>query len=360
MSDHADEAFFRHLCQHAGVALIATDVQLRIRFWNAAAGRLFGSSAEAMLGEPLISIVPADRRVIAKRLLHRTADRGEINAFEFPHRDPAGTPMFLAVSLSPIIDEAGRTAGVSVCVRDVTRRIETERALADASKMTALGSMAGAIAHHFNNLLGGLVTTADFAQTSDDPAVLTRALRSVVTSLTRAGRLTTALLAFAEGERTDSETEEVTNIVRAFIARLEPRLRQCNIRLETILTPTSARLSAKRLQTILDYLAANACEAMPGGGTLTIELTVPPESGDLVLRISDTGFGMSEADLRHAFEPFYTTKSEGTPGTAAHPGLGLAVVHGIVRSLGGNVTLCSSLGQGTVCSIRIPGNQPTG
>lgn len=358
MVEATDDAYFRHLCHHAGVALIATDARLRIRFWNAAASRIFGSTAEVMLGEPLLSVVPGERRALAERLLERALTRGETNSFEFPHRDPAGGRMFLAVCVSPIINDAGERIGVSVYIRDVTRRIETQQALADAAKMTALGTMAGAIAHHFNNLLGGLVTSADFAQTSDDPEALRRVLRTIVGTLGRASRLTVALLAFAEGEHTDSATAEAGDTIRRFVETIEPRLGQCRIRLETVLAAAGCRLPIRCLETLLDCLTSNACEAMPEGGTLRIELLKPPDRSEAVLRIADTGRGMSEEDLRHAFEPFYTTKAVDPAGAAAHPGLGLAVAHGIVRSLGGTVTLCSSPGEGTICSVQIPLKRP--
>lgn len=354
MTNSPDDAFFRHICVHAGVALIATDAQLRIRFWNQAATRLFGGSPEAMQGELLTTIVPADRRSIAERLLQRALARHEASTFEFPHRAPDGTPMFLAVSVSPVIDDTGQSTGVSVYIRDVTRRIESERALTEATKMAALGSMAGAIAHHFNNVLGGLVTSADFAQSSDDPDMLRRVLKSIVGTLSRASGLTQALLAFAEGDHSDGELADIGETVRRFIESVEPKFKRCGIRVEMHIEPVNLRTPARRLRTILDCLTANACEAMPQGGTLRIEVGVSPNATEVLLRISDTGVGMTELELRHAFEPFFTTKCEGTPGSTEHPGLGLPVVHGIVRSLGGTVTLASIPNEGTCCTVHLP------
>jgi C4-dicarboxylate-specific signal transduction histidine kinase len=252
----------------------------------------------------------------------------------------------------------GRGTGVSVYIRDVTRRIESERALTEATKMAALGAMAGAIAHHFNNVLGGLVTSADFAQSSDDPDLLRRVLKSIVNTLTRASQLTQALLAFAEGDHSDSELADVGETVRQFIETVEPKLTRSGIRVEAQIAPVRLRIPARRLRTVLDCLTANACEAMPEGGTLRIEICVPPDATEMLLRITDTGAGMSEFDLRHAFEPFFTTKCEGTPGSVEHPGLGLAVVHGIIRSLGGAVTLASNPGEGTCCTIHLPLSGP--
>ncbi len=358
MPEQFDDAFFRHICSHTELALIATDDKLQIRYWNHAASRLFGGSADAMRGELLTTIVPADRRNIADRLLHRALLRRECSTFEFPHRHPDGKPMFLAVNICPIIDDSGNTLGVSVYARDVTRRIESERALADAGKMAALGTMAGALAHHFNNLLGGLITRADFAQSSDDPDTLHRALRSIVSTLSRTGKLTQALLAFAEGDTIEGETAEVHEAVRQFLDGIQPKLDSLGIRVDSHIEAVRHRLSIRQIRTLLDCLTANACEAMTHGGTLQIELLQPSDADEFILRLSDTGPGMSEDSLRHAFEPFYTTKSEGIPGSPDHPGLGLAVVHGIVRSLGGTVTLASQPGQGTTCTVHLPTPHP--
>src|ERR1051325_7673573 len=100
MAQLPDDPFFRQICLNAGVALIATDPQLRIRFWNAAASRVFGGAAEAMLGQSIISVVPAERRVLAERLFDRTLSKREVAEFEFPHLSPTGESSYLAVTIS--------------------------------------------------------------------------------------------------------------------------------------------------------------------------------------------------------------------------------------------------------------------
>jgi len=354
MSEPVSEDFFRDICLHAGVAIVATDTQLRIRFWNPAAARLFGRPAEAMLGGSIMAIVPPKRLKVARRLFERALHQGKISEFEFHHRDPAGIPVDLAVSIAPVIDERSTCTGISVHVRDVTRRIESERMTAEAQKMAALGNMAGAVAHHFNNILAGLITTADFSQNSDDPQVLRRALQTITSTLTRASKLTLALLAFAEGEHGEGPLEDVTDTVRRFVADLDPRLREMGIKLEADLQAIGCTLPEKQLYTILDCLTINACDAMPDGGIFRVELAPSSDGRDLVLRISDTGWGIAQEDLSRVFEPFFTTKALGPTGLMDHPGLGLAVVHGIVRSLGGTVTLCSSRADGTICSVQLP------
>ena len=352
--EQVSDEFLRDACLHAGVAMIAADADLRVRFWNRAATRFFGGSAESMYGQEITSIVPHERRELAHRFIGRTLQSGEITEFEFSHRDPAGQPVYLAITVSPIIDQQGGHVGVTVHVRDVTRRIDAERTAGETRKMAALGTMAGAISHHFNNLLCGLITSADFARDSTDPQVLQRTLRAIVPILNRASGLTRNLLAFAEGDHTHSPPENVAVILKRFLESVKDVAAVRNIEIRSHIEPVDAELPAKQLTTILDCLGANAAEAMPDGGTFTVQLEPTADGQDFVLRVSDTGHGIPEEQLTRVFEPFFTTKGLDSTGSADHPGLGLAVVHGIVRDLGGGVTFCSSPETGTTFSVRLP------
>jgi signal transduction histidine kinase len=300
-----------------------------------------------------MSIVPYERRELASRLFERALQKREVSEFEFPHRNPLGEAMYLAVTISPIMDEHGNSTGVSVYVRDVTRRMELEREVAESQKMSALGTMAGAVAHHFNNVIGGIITSVDFARNSDNPKTMRRTLETTVAALSRASQLTLGLLAFAEGDHSDTWTGDLTEIVKEFVASLESRFANQNIRVESDVQPVRAMMPAKRITSILEGVTANACEAMPQGGRLRIEL-LPDGPGQIRLRVSDTGAGIASEDLPRVFEPFFTTKGDDPSAPKDHLGLGLAVVHGLVKDLGGSVTLESTLRQGTTCNVILP------
>jgi signal transduction histidine kinase len=220
--------------------------------------------------------------------------------------------------------------------------------------MSALSTMAGAVAHHFNNLLGGVLTSIDFALATDDPAVLRRALRTTVSALSRANDLTVNLLSFAEGDRSPSSPEDAARTVNHFVESVAPRLAESQVKLETDVLAVTPIVPAKQLLTILDCLETNATEAMPDGGTLRIEL-LPGPGHSLVLRVSDTGPGIPRDQLPYVFEPFFTTKRGGPPNDTMHAGLGLAVVHGLVKDLGGVVTVGPAEGGGTICTVCLPG-----
>lgn len=353
MSDEAIMPFLQSLCEHAGIAIVGTDENFVIRFWNFAAERMFGYTAEAAMGQPIWLIIPPERHGLAQRMLDRAVSRGETSELELRRPDASGKTHHLAVTVSPVPSAGGRVVGASICIRDVTRGMDLLRDVAEMQRMSALGSMAGAVAHHFNNLLGGALTALDFAQDAGDPELLRRALKIALSALVRVSELTRGLLAFAEGDHTESPTEDATATVRRFVDRKRAEWARRNVVLETNLRSLGARLPTRRLLTILEALTANACEAMVGGGTLRIELEQGPGT-TVVLRVSDTGVGIPEEQLRHVFEPFYTTKRAAGPDDAEHIGLGLAVVHGIVKDLGGTISLGRADTGGAVCTVCLP------
>jgi signal transduction histidine kinase len=231
--------------------------------------------------------------------------------------------------------------------------MELLRNVAEAQRMSALGSMAGAVAHHFNNLLGGIMTTIDFAQEADDAEMNRRALRTTATVLARAKMLAHSLLAFAEGDHSDSPSEDMTETVGRFIESNRAKWAELDIEVEADLEAVGVSAPAKRVLTVLDVLTTNAREAMLDGGTMRVGLSRVGHDR-VSLQVSDTGVGVPAEQVRHVFDPFFTTKRSQESGHPTHPGLGLAVVHGIVKDLGGTVTLDPREGGGSVLTVNLP------
>lgn len=348
---------YRLICDHSGVALIAADIDLKVQVWNTAATRVFGVTAERMMGVSVLSVLPADRREAAERLLRRTLAEREVDEFEFDQPDMGGGRRYFAASVSPLVDCGDVTIGVLVWVRDVTRRMQLAQELALGRKMAALGEMAGAVAHHFNNILGGLVTSADFALAARDPNIDRRVLEQTSRSLARATRLVENLLAFAEGDRRTDALADLAEVLLHALDQIEPDLNRAGIKLELNLRQVPpAEVPRSRMTTAIFNFLHNAVEAMPDGGQLRVSLE--HVEGNNVLRITDTGCGVAEDRLDRVFEPFYSTKgvAGGTGGQAA--GLGLAVAHGIVREVGGRISFNSRVGAGTTVEICIPAGPP--
>lgn len=346
-------AYYRVLCETLGVAVIATDRELTIRTWNASAARMFGAGAETMIGTPLAKVVPQDRRNIADRMCRRALETGETIQFEFQHRDEQGEKRELAATVAPVVSDAGERFGVSVCVRDITRRIGLQAELMEGRKMIALGEMAGAIAHHFNNILGGMVTSIDFSVSSGDVEIQSRVLQQVGMALTRATTLVNGLLAFAEGDQRAEDLADFTEIINELADEFEPQAAAFHVRF-TLTMPKLPVIPFPRVQllTIFRNILRNGLEAMPRGGELRLDVSRQEQS--MVILVEDTGCGLDESAKSRIFEPFWTTKnSVSSPGGRA-TGLGLAIAHGLVQMLGGTISVTSQPARGACFRVTLP------
>ncbi|WP_327001788.1 ATP-binding protein [Dactylosporangium sp. NBC_01737] len=266
---------------------------------------------------------------------------------------------------------AGRKVRCAV-ITDVTEREHLQRRLRQSDRLESLGQLAAGVAHDFNNLIGIINGYAGMAAADLEPAAAAdptwRTLHADLTEIVAAGdratALTRQLLSFA---RADPAPEARTLDLNSIVTDLDTLLRRAvgeDITVVTHLTdrPWPVRADPGRLEQVLVNLAVNARDAMPGGGTLTVE-TAPVTVDEhyaaqhpgartgrfMRLRVSDTGTGMSRATLERAFEPFFTTKPKGH-GT----GLGLATIYGIITQAGGHAQIYSELGHGTTITALLP------
>ena len=233
--------------------------------------------------------------------------------------------------------------GISL-IEDVTGRRELEEQLRQAQKMDAIGKLAGGIAHDFNNLMTAVIGYSDLLlRDSSDEKI--EAIRDCAL---RATDLTRQLLAFSR--RQIMQTQEID--LRDVVERMDSLLRRLigeDIRLltKTDDQPVPVRADRTQLEQVVMNLAVNARDAMPDGGTLSLE--VAAEGPSAVLTVTDTGTGMDAETRKRIFEPFFTTKS-----LAVSSGLGLSTVHGIVGQSGGTIEVESEPGDGARFTVRLP------
>ena len=263
-----------------------------------------------------------------------------------------------------IRDETGKVECFEVIVEDITERKILEEQTRQAQKMEAIGQFAEGIAHDFNNLLQVILGQSQLVSKQIDPHSGSGVrLQHVVAAAERAKWLTTQLLLFGRQDAAELQVID-PNAVLAELRTLLERLIGEDIVLVTELSPTPGRVRSDRglIQQVIMNLAANARDAMPGGGTLTIatedveinetsaaEHRGVPAGRYVMLRVTDSGSGMDAATQARLFEPFFTTKEAGK-GT----GLGLAVVRSIVAHSGGHVTVQSELGRGSTFNVFLP------
>ncbi|HEX5782771.1 MAG TPA: ATP-binding protein, partial [Solirubrobacteraceae bacterium] len=255
----------------------------------------------------------------------------------------------------------GRSAAL-VLSHDVTERLRLEERLGQAEKMEAIGRLAGGVAHDFNNLLTVISGYAEILLArSDLPG--REQLAEISHAAEQAAGLTRQLLAFSRRQVLHPRVLDLNDIV----AGMEPMVRRIigdDVSVGVRLTPSLAAVEADQAQIerVILNLAANARDAMPNGGRLTIETANVELDDDYVtsrgegtpgtnvlLAVSDTGVGMSEEVQRHLFEPFFTTKGPG-----AGTGLGLSTVFGVVKQSGGSIYVYSEEGRGTTFKIYLP------
>lgn len=353
MTTSNNNEFCRQVCENLGVALIAADAALAVRIWNHAAARMFGAETHQMLGTNMKSVFPIAVREQAAACLNRALEEGDISSLEFEHRDEHGDRRELIATFSPVVCDNGARIGASASIRDITHRIALQRELDESRKMAALGELAGAVAHHFNNLLGGLVTSNDFAAQSGDPAIMLRVLKQSGQSLLKTSRLVNGLTAFAQGNQHADDLSDLTEIVLGVAEGLERELETSNIDFQLDL-PAFPVIPVGRAQltTIIRNIARNSIEAMPKGGILSIQCRY--EEQVAVVDINDTGCGLNEEACCRVFEPFWSTKATARdhPGTVV--GLGLSIAHGLAQVIGASIQVSSTPGKGTQFRIRIP------
>jgi PAS domain S-box-containing protein len=254
-----------------------------------------------------------------------------------------------------------RGLGIST---DVTDRRILEEQYQQAQKMDAMGRLAGGVAHDFNNLLTAILGYCELLLADFDPHDPRRAdIAEIQTAGTSAAGLTRQLLAFSRKEIIEPTVLNLNGVVASMRLMLQRVIGE-DVAIELALSPVLASVKTDRgqVEQIIMNLAVNARDAMPAGGTLTIEtanvtlddhyalthLSVKP-GAYVALIVSDSGTGMTPDVLARLFEPFFTTKEPGK-GT----GLGLATVHGIVQRSGGSVTVDSEPGKGTAFKVYFP------
>ncbi len=356
------ERRFRALIEHSSDMLLLVDGEGDIQLWSRAASEVLGWSEGEVLGTDALALVhPDDRDGVAaafRGCMASGAGSAAPHRARMRHRD-GGYRIVDGVARD--LRDDPDVGAVVMNVRDVTEQVRTEELLLQSQKLDSIGRLAGSIAHDFNNLLTVILCGAESEGEALDAgkAVAREDIEQIREAGERARDLTRHLLAFARRQVISPTAVDLGAMV-AGSERLLQRLLGETIRLETSLAPSlwPVRCDPAQIEQVLFNLAVNARDAMPGGGTLSIEtanLPADPGQPDLGggdgvrLRVRDSGSGMSREVKDHLFEPFFTTKPSGR-GT----GLGLATVYGIVRQAGGQVRVESDPGKGTTFDVLLP------
>jgi two-component system, cell cycle sensor histidine kinase and response regulator CckA len=297
--------------------------------------------------------------------VHTALATGIPQRFAYEIDRPAGRKWFdaLVIPLAPDSGDRKRDRLVLFVPRDVTERHTLEVDLRQAQKMEALGRLAGGVAHDFNNILTAIMGYGSLLEGRLDRTMGPASeLVEMMKAAERAAMLTQQLLAFSRRQVVAFRQVSLNELVGDMQRMLE-RIIGEDVQLVADLAPElpEVHFDPGQLQQVVLNLAVNAREAMPSGGTLTLSTRSVAQSARragepelapgryVVLQVTDTGVGMDESVRARIFEPFFTTK-----GRKGGTGLGLAMVYGIVRQAGGDVTVASEPGKGTTFHIYLP------
>ncbi len=350
------------LTDSAPDAIITFDEDFRITYANPASSEVFGHSLHRLIGMSIRDLMPESPGTRQLREIYQRRDRGmAISDVDIQgiREDRSLIPLQVSVSTHRI-----REQGYTTCiVRDLSagRRSEKQREaleiqLRASQKMESIGQLSGGIAHDFNNLLIAILGYADLVMQADNPEKLNGYLAEIKKAGERGMEMTRKLQTFSRRQTIEPRLIEVNELIQG-VRELITRLLPGNIEIEfnSRVTDTYLYADPTQLEQVLVNLAINARDAMASGGRIAVQLSTEPgiekgrEPNLLVIEISDTGSGMDDEVMAHIFEPFYTTKPEGS-GT----GLGLAIVSGIIKQHRGFIKVDSTLGVGTRFHIYLP------
>ncbi len=364
------ERRYRELFDEAPVGYHEVDKNGIIVRVNKTEAEMLGYEPRELLNRPVWEIIKQEgiREITLAKL---SGDLKPALGYEglFVRKDGSSIPVLVDDRL--ILDSNGNITGMRVTIHDISRlkelerqREELERQLRQAQKMEAVGQLAGGIAHDFNNILTAITGyTSLAAMKVERGSAVAHHLEEINKAAHRAADLTQRLLAFGRKQIMDVKVLDLNYVIKNLDGMIRRVLRE-DIELEILYhsSPLKVKADPTQLELVIINLVTNAKDAMPNGGTLTIELSLA-ELDDAYIKthlgarpgtyalitVSDTGIGMSEEVKERIFEPFFTTKEKGK-GT----GLGLSMVYGIVKQSGGYIWVYSEPGKGTSFKIYLP------
>ena len=350
------------MLNHAHDAMIVTDLDGRIIFWNRGAEQLYGWTAAEAIGQASPGIFgPANLTALAGPIQSAAKNgewRGELN---FVNRQ--GQLLIIKLSLTLILDDEGRPKARLGIGSDITAAKRMEEQFFRAQRLESIGLLAAGIAHDLNNVLAPILMGAPMLrQRTLDPMDI-KLLAAMEKSAERGAGLVRQILGFAHGVGGQPQPVQMKHLARDIIAVIEETFPKSitfdhNLPADLWLI----RANPTQMHQVLLNLCVNARDAMPAGGTLRFlaqnlvldERAAAAHRGAqpgsyLQLEISDTGSGIPPEVLEHIWEPFFTTKAAGT-GT----GLGLSTVRGIVEKHSGFITVQTEVGRGTTFQVHLP------
>lgn len=359
LSEHT-RALLASIVESSDDAIISKNLNGIITSWNIAAGRIFGYTAEEMVGQSILRLIPEELHYQEDDILTKLRAGERIDHYETVRVRKNGEKVEISVTISPIKDSTGRIVGASKIARDISIRKQMERLLMQSEKLAATGRMAATIAHEINNPLESLMNLVFLARNSCASNEAAHAYLLIAEKeLERVSHLARQTLGYYRGNGRPVEVhpkEIMEDVLTIYHAKLLGNGISVECQFDD---PRLITLDKGELVQVFSNVIANSIDAMQQGGLLHIEIRNIVRGGKegVLTVIRDQGIGIPQEHLGKIFEPFFTTK--GDLGT----GIGLWVAKRLVEKRGGQLSISSSTepgNSGTSLSIYLPFAAPHG
>ena len=345
--------------------VVLFDIECKVEYFNPAFTCVFGWTLDECFGKSMDVFVPEDAWPEIKTMSDKLLAGKSFSGIETRCYTKEGNIIHVSISGAVYRDREGNPRGSAVNLRDISEQKKLERQLQQIQKMEAIGTLAGGIAHNFNNLLMGIhghTTLMHLQIGPDHPHV--EHLKGIEDCIKSSVKLTKQLLGFARGGKYEIKPTDMNEIIDKSADRFGRIKKDVTIHLKSQPDIWSVEVDQKQIEQVLLNLYVNAWQAMPGGGDLYIQTEnvvvdenckrpYQVEPGKYVqISLTDTGVGMDKAIRERIFDPFFTTKR-----MDRGAGLGLASVYGIIKNHGGFIDVYSEKGIGTTFKIHLPASE---
>lgn len=352
--------FINKIIQSSPNAIIAIDMTGSILIWNRAAEETLGYKASEVIGKMSIEKIYPEamaRKVMQMMRSPEYGGVGKLNAYPMVYVRQDGMVVEGNLSAAIIYDAGGKEIASVGSFVDLKERLEMERALRrtqeqllQSEKLAAMGRLTSQIAHELNNPLYGIMNTLELLKTEISAGSKRRKVLEMALSETvRLSELLRKMLSFSRPDQEEKQPVDLNTVLDEILLLHEKQLQENDIQIKTLfaaeLPPIMA--SKNQLRQVFLNLVANARDAMPDGGTLSVKTASDEET--VKIEFSDTGIGIKEEDLKRIFDTFFTTKD-----SVKGVGLGLSVCYGFIKEHGGDIQVTSEVAKGTTFTIAFP------
>jgi len=343
-------------------SVIVYDLEGRVTYLNPTFTRVFGWKLEDRLGKKMDMFVPEEDWPNTKRMIEKVLAGENVSGIETHRYTKAGNIIPVSISGAIYNDRDGNPAGSVVNLRDISEQKKLEAQMQQSQKMEAIGTLAGGIAHDYNNLLMGILGNVSLISLDFDSShPYYKKLKNIEKYVRSGADLTKQLLGFAKGGKYEVKPVDINDLLEKSSEMFSRTRKEIRVHRKYQKDIWSVEVDLSQIEQVLLNLYVNAGQAMPGGGNLYLQTEnvtlnenyvrhFSAKKGDYVkISVKDTGVGMDEDTIKRIFDPFFTTKdrSRGT-------GLGLASAYGIIKNHGGIINAHSMIGQGSTFDVYLP------